>query len=276
MRRPRKAGGVVVVLFGLLATGCFPWSGSSRTEIVKGFRGLTGPSPDALYVQTTLIEQSAGDAYLNKGLWAAAGKPLPHELSTLLAMNGIRVGVFTGNPPGEFERLISSESSTVNPTFRTMQPGKPKLVAINGPIERIEYRSFSAIAIDPIRTTAVAAECGLSVSAWPADDQRVRLVCELQLQHGDRQSWIAPNDAGTAFDRQERKTLETFPTLIWEVTLAPGDHLVVGASADPVETLGQAFFFPVVNGVVKQRVFAVKAGHGLATDARPLPTRPTK
>jgi len=275
MRRPRKAGGIAVVLLGLLA-GCFPGSGSSRTSLIQGIRGLTGPSSDCLHVQTTLIEQPAGDAYLNKGLWAAAGKPLPHELSTLLAMNGLRVGVFTGNPPGEFERLISSEHSTVNPTFRTMQPGKPKLVPINGPIERVEYRSFATVSSDPTRTTALAAECGLSLTAWPADDQRVRLVCELQLQHGERQSFIAPNAAGTAFDRQERKILETFPALIWEVTLAPGDYLVVGANSDPAETLGEAFFFPTVNGVVRQRVAVVKAAHGLTTDAPPLPTRPAK
>lgn len=273
MRRPRKAGGFVAVLLGLCSTGCFATDGSTRTAFINGVRGLTTPGPDGLYVQTTFIEQPAGDAYLTKGLWAAAGKPLAHELVTLLAMNGLRVGVFTGNPPGEFDRLISSDHTTINPTFRTMQPGKPKVIPVNGPIDQLDYRAVTVLTADPTRTSGTDAECALSLTAWPADNNRVRLVCELLVQHGDRQSWIAPTSDGTAFTRQERKTLETFPTLSWEVMLSPGDYLVVGATDDPVGTLGHAFFFPTVNGVVRQRVFVTKAAHGMATEARPLPTK---
>jgi len=275
MRRPGKAGGFLVLVIGLFSTGCVS-TDSTHTAFINGIRGLATPGPDCLHVQTTFIEQPAGDAYLNKGLWAAIGKPLPHELTTLLARNGIRVGVITGNPPGEFDRLISSEHTTVSPTFRTMQPGKPKVIAINGPIARVEYSAVTSFTADPTPTTGNDAECALSLTAWPADNNRVRLVCELLVQHGDRQSWIAPTTDGTAFTRQERKNLETFPTLSWEITLSPGDYLVVGATDNPVGTLGQAFFFPMVNGVIQQRVFVTKAGHGMTSETPPLATRPTK
>src|SRR5476651_1373041 len=64
---------------------------------------------------TRLVDQPAGSAYLNAGLWAEATNPLNHEQTTMLALNGLRIGVFTSNPPAELERLASSEATVLSP-----------------------------------------------------------------------------------------------------------------------------------------------------------------
>src|SRR5690349_12097117 len=136
MRRPGKASGLVVLVCAA-ATGCLFRGSESRST--GWFRGLTG-GDSGMAVRTVLIDRPAGDPYLSRDLWASAGKPVQHELAALLAQNGLRVGVLTGLVPGEFDQLITSENSTVNPMHRTVLPGKPKVVPVNGPVERCSYR----------------------------------------------------------------------------------------------------------------------------------------
>src|SRR5690242_5433429 len=120
MRRPGKAGGLLVVVCAVL-TGCL--NRGADTRAAAWLNQFTGIGPGAgLHIQTTLIDQPAGDPYLNKGLWATAGKPLPHELSAVLARNGVRVGLFSGQVPGEFDHLIHSDHATLSPMARSMQP----------------------------------------------------------------------------------------------------------------------------------------------------------
>jgi hypothetical protein len=201
---------------------------------------------------------------LSRGLWASAGAPVPHELAALLAQNGLRVGVLTGMVPGEFDQLITSEHAAISPTHRTLQPNKPKVVPVNGPLGRCSYRVVHDLAADPARVELTGAECGLSVTARPADGGRVTLLCEPQVQHGEKQAWLKPTTDGSGFARRDAKPLEAYPTLAFEVTLGPQDYLVVGPADDPVDTLGQAFFYAAAEDRVRQRVLVIRALRGPA------------
>jgi hypothetical protein len=223
-----------------------------------------------LAIRTVLIEQPAGDPFLSRGLWKSAGQPLPHEQSALLARNGLRVGVLTGMVPGEFEQLITT--AAVSPMHRTMQPQKPKVVPVNGPLDRCSYQAFHDLAADPTPAELISAECGLSVTARPGEGDRVTLVCEPQVQHGDKQAWLKPSADGTEFTRRDAKPLESFPTLSFEVTLGPQDYLVIGAADDSTSTLGQAFFYTATENRARQRVLVIRALRGPAAAARPEPT----
>ena len=269
MRRPWKASGLLVLVCAA-ATGClFRGSDSRSAGWYDRVRAMTGSGPA---IRTVLIERPAGDPFLSRGLWASAGKPLTHEQSALLARNGLRVGVLTGMVPGEFEQLITSEHATINPMHRTLQPNKPKVVPVNGPLERCSYRAFHDLAADPTPVELAAAECGLSVTARPGEGDRVTLVCEPQVQHGDKQAWLKPSADGTEFTRRDAKPLEAFPTLGFEVTLGPQDYLVVGPADEPADTLGQAFFYAATENRARQRVLVIRALGGPAVAAKPEPT----
>ncbi|SRR5581483_4495303 len=264
MRRPGKASGLVVLVCAA-ATGCLFRGSEARST--GWFHGLTG-GDSGLAIRTVLIDRPAGDPYLTRGLWASAGKPVPHEQATLLAQNGLRVGVLTGLIPGEFEQLITSEQATVSPMHRTLQPNKPKVVPVNGPLDRCSYRVLHDLAADPARVELTGAECGLSVTARPAEGGQVTLLCEPQVQHGEKQAWLKPTTDGTGFARRDAKPLETYPTLSFEVTLGPQDYLLVGPTEDPADTLGQALFYSLSEDRARQRVLVIRALRG--PDAAPV------
>jgi hypothetical protein len=272
MRRPGKAGGVLVCVAAaaVAAGGCLFHGADPRST--GWLRGLSG-GESGLAVRTVLIDRPAGDSYLSRGLWDSAGKPVRHELAVLLAQNGLRVGVLTGVIPGEFDRLVSSDQSTVDPTHRSLQPGKAKVVPLNGPLERVSYRVLHDLAATPSRVELVGAECGLAITAKPAEGNRVTLLCEPRVQYGDKQGWLQPTTDGSGFTRQERKPLEAYPTLSFEVTLGPQDYLIVGPADDAADTLGQVFFYNLSADRARQRVLVIRAIRG--PDVTSAPREPT-
>jgi hypothetical protein len=259
MPRPGTAAGLLLALALVPAlAGCFFRKSEQRaSEWLDRMRAAATPE-GTIALRTVLIERPVGDRYLAHDLWAAANKPLTHEHATLLARNGVRVGVFSGVIPGEFDRLVHSEHATVNPIHRTTQPGAPKVIPVNGPLERCAYQAQAELTAEPTQVDLAAAECGLSVTAQPADGGRVRLVCELQVQHGERQAFLKPTSDGTSFAREDRKPLEAYPTLTWQVTLGPTDYLVVGPADDVADTLGRAFFFTGHEDQLRQRVLVIR------------------
>lgn len=279
MRRPRWAGGVLVAL---AAVGCtLPRQpvdrASSWLDRARG-KGGSPLAADALVLQTTLIDQPAPDPYLTHDLWAAGAvtNPLPAELSALLEVNGLRVRVVSGVPPAKFLSLVGSDDATVSPMVRGFEPGKPKVVPVNGPLDRAAYSVRTDLTADAAKVEVAAAECGLSITARPGPDGRVRVTCEPQVQHGDRQTWLRPTADGTAFDRREQKSLAAYPTLGWDVVLGPDEFLIVGPTADPAGTLGRAYFYADAADRVRQRVLVVKAARPTgAPNAAAVPSRPT-
>jgi hypothetical protein len=213
-----------------------------------------------LVLTARLLDGPAGDAFLATDLWSAASKPVTHETAALLARNGLRIGVLSGMAPAEFERRIRSDRLALDPRLQTTRPGQAKIVAVQGPLERCTYEVHPDLTADPVRLELDAVECGLSVLPTPADNGRVKLACELQVQHGDKQAWLRPTADGSGFVRQDRKALETYPTLGFTVTLGPGDFLILGPTEDPTHTLGEAFFLTGLGDQVRRRVLVIQAG----------------
>lgn len=251
MRRP---AGLLFVAACAAAVGCF-WTGTARTSL----RDHQPVRPDAgLLLNTRLIEQPLGNGYLNGGLWDATACPIGHEQAVLLARNGLRVGILSGVLPDRFDRLAHSEATTISPMLRTLVPGQAKVVPVNGPLEQCSYRAVRELAADPEAVELTMAECGLAVTASETGG-RVKLTCAVQVQHGDKRAWLAETADGTEFTRRDRKPLAAYPALTFDVTVGPDDYLLLGATADPADTLGQAFFLTTAE-LPRQRVLVIRAG----------------
>lgn len=260
MRRPRTAACVLVG-----AAGCFTPAdpGPRQANWFDRVREQTGAAlADGLVLRTGLIELPPGDPFLTTELWAAAGKPVPHEQAVLLARNGLRVGVLGGLIPARFDALTASDATFKFGTDRTFKPGVPRVVPANGPLDRAVVRTVADLSADPAERTFAAAECGLSVTARPAAGGRVTLTCEPQIQYGDKELFLTAAADGSGFARTDHKPREAYPALRFEVTLAADEYLVVGPAADPDGTLGQALFLDAADGRVRQRVLVVRASSG--------------
>jgi hypothetical protein len=263
--RPWAAPALFALLAASAGSGCslfrptvtYEEAGTPATTVAR--TAAQAPDGDTkIVMQTRLIERPAGDEYLTHGLWKETTDPLPHELSARLAVNGLRVGVVSGQLPIELERMAASEASVVSAMLRTFRPGRPKAVPVNGPLPRCAAAVRSDLSGDPVTKAWRAADCGVIVTATPLPDGRLVARVEYQIQHGERTFAYQPNSDGTAFDGRHQRTVESFPTLAFDITLGRGDILLFGSTAVPTATLGQTFFYPTEADRLRQRVLLVQ------------------
>src|SRR5215218_8216679 len=100
------------------AAGCF--GRNARPTVPQIVRSLAPPLPvEGLLVESVLIEQPAGDRFLDRALWDGVQPLGQPETRALLAENGLRVGVITGTGPQKFQTLLDSNSDTVSPQRMT-------------------------------------------------------------------------------------------------------------------------------------------------------------
>ncbi len=260
-------GMLIVCLFAILGTGCHLFAskavlakrlGQSTPELPRATVTPSGETPVTYY--TRLVDQPAGSSYLNAGLWDDTANPLSHAQTTLLALNGLRIGVISRAPPAELERLASSDATVLGAMLRSGVIGGQRVIPINGPIEscRLGIQTAVTDAIQSKRFELV--ECGLNVTAISLPDDKLKLHCEFQIQHGERQPWLRPTSDGSGFARTDARNSESFPALDFDVTLGRSDLLVVGATDDPVDKLGQAYFFAQSTDRIRQRVLLLQVG----------------
>jgi hypothetical protein len=99
----------------------------------------------------------------------------------------------------------------------------------------------------------------MSIVATPAESGKVKLTLEPRVQHGSRLFGYKPTADATGFTWLDQKTQERFPTMKFEVTLAPEEFLIIGPGAMPAKTLGGACFMAVDETKSRMRVLVVQA-----------------
>lgn len=246
--------------------GCLPWSLTPSAKPSPQGPPLSRPAADALFLQTVLIEQPIGDAFLNGELWQMFPSAVPAATKALLAENGLRAVIVSGTPPEPFVKIIGSELSTVNPQYLTFASRKEDVIATNGPLEACSFKVLNDLAGDPHPMSLKQACCGWRVKPEVTAEGRVKIACEPQVQHGERQDWLRPSADGTQFTLKGEVPLERFSTLAFETTIGPREFLVIGGFAEETESLGAAFYRVESNNRVQQRVLVIRAGKGRAGD----------
>jgi hypothetical protein len=252
MRRARFAALICVA-----AAGCLPHRDAAPVPTTA--RSL-GPLGEGVYVQSVLIERPIGDALLDRELWAA-GLPAARDATrALLCENGLRATVLGGNLPAGFHRAFASGSETVSPQELRFATRKDTVIPTAGPTDPCEYEVLTGLGGTRARVSLRQAQSGVLVRPEPTTDGRVKLWCEPQVQHGQRQDWLRPTADGTQFVVQGELPLERYPALGFEVILAPGEFLVIGWPADQPGTLGEVMFAVEAGGQPRQRVLVLRAG----------------
>jgi hypothetical protein len=242
-----------------VAVGCFGTSTSLRSQAI--WDQMRGKTTEATVVRSVLLDRPLGDHYLTHDLWAGAARPLPHELSTLLAHNGLRLGVYSGIIPEALSQAVNSEYGTIDAMDRSIVPGYSKIIPLNGPLPTAKVRYLSDLAAAPNVTDYEAVEAALNVTLELIDGDRYRLKIEPQVQHGEKMLHIRANEEQTGVTREDRKPLVAFPTLMMDVTLGKTDYLILGPTADPTGTLGAAFFRTPHGDQLRQRTLVLRVAH---------------
>jgi hypothetical protein len=238
-------------------------------------RSLAPVAPtEGVYVECVLLERPVGDPFLDRELWDAALPVGSPEGRVLLSENGLRAAVLSGNPPQKFQALLESESEVVNSRGLTFASRKEEVLPTSGPHAKLEFRLLADLAGRRATVSLEEARCGFLVRPEAAEDGRVKLACEPQIQHGQRREYLRPSEDFTGFVKFEEVPLARYQPLAFEATLGRNEFLLVGWQADQPGTLGEALFAASANGLPRQRVLVVRARMPNApSDLPPVGTR---
>lgn len=246
-----------VVIVCAAATGCLDKTPAPSSVRARPF--MPPAVAEGLFVESVLVERPIGDAVLDQAVWVTSAPVLPPEPTALLAENGVRVAVVGGNLPPAFQSLMATEADLVNPHGLTFGGRKDAVIPTAGPIDPCTFEALTDLAGTRQPFSLRQARSGWQVRPDAIPDGRVKLACEPQVQHGDRQEWLRPTADGTRFVVHGEVPTERFPELGFEVTLGPNDYLLVGWSAASGDTLGGVLFAAVADGRPRQRLLVVRA-----------------
>ncbi|MGL6073957.1 MAG: hypothetical protein ACRC8S_07335 [Fimbriiglobus sp.] len=245
-----------VALLVVTGVGCFSTPAKLRPQAI--WDQMRGKTTEAHVVRSMLLDRPVGDAYLTRDIWTSAARPLPHELTTLLAHNGLRVGLYSGIIPDALNQAINAEHGTLDAMDRSYTPNQAKVLPVNGPLSQTKIRLLGDLASAPTTRDYELVECGFNITLKNLGDDRYQLNFEPQIQHGEKTLHIRPNAEQTGVTREDRKPLTSFPSLNFEVTLGARDYLIIGPNTDPAETLGGSFFIAPHGDQLRQRLLVLR------------------
>lgn len=265
----RQAG----LLLGLACAGAAGCLFPDRPSVPTIVRSLTPPMPvEGVVVESVLLEQPVGDAFLDRGMWAEVLPVGGAETRVLQSENGLRVGVISGSGPQKFQTLLNSDTDTVSPQRMTFHMRKDAVIPTAGPFDPCKFSLCTDLAGKPSTVELKQARCGVLVRPQSQPDGRVRVWVEPQIQHGDRQQWFRPNEDATQLAKYDEVATEKFPALACEAALGADDYLVIGWDSSAPNTIGSVMFAADADGRPRQRVLVVRARSAspVASDLPPI------
>lgn len=277
---------LLLAVFGLASAGCAQIAPRVNEKPVL-------PSPrmsrDSVIVEMTTVEISAENLKNDQQLWSKVDEQhLPVEVRRRLAAAGVRCGIAGTELPTAVQSALTAVRDEPQVASTDGQ-----LLSVNGPRRRrLQCRSgerhqlmlaevhdeLSVLWRDEGRvhgTTFSGAQPMFVLRAFPQQSGQVRIVLAPQILHGDPQTkWVGRDGM---FLMETGKQQEKFDDLTMELTLAPGEYLLVGSS-DAGGGLGECLFHaPDHPGKRKMIVFRLAQTqlddlHPAAAASKPLVT----
>lgn len=246
----------------VLGMGCHSPGDSSSTKRPASeavARALAPVLPaNALIVDTVLLERPLGDPFLNRDLWTSTFCTLTPETRELLTSNGLQVGILTGTYPNEFLNIVNNQAEAIAPHRLTFNHIKEEVIPSAGPIDNCKFELLADLAGKPERVTLEGARCGVLVRPERLPDGRVKIWCEPQIQHGQREERYRTTEDGTQLMKYEEVPTEKYPFLGFEIILRPEECLLIGSIAEQRYCLGGVLFESELNGNPRQRVAVIR------------------
>jgi hypothetical protein len=263
---------VLVLLAGAL--GCIGVS-AQRSESLKpapalgsGNFGPTGE--DVVQMEIALLEQPAGDRFLNYDLWEGADEQgVNLEFKPVLEANGFRVCQVGGLPPARLQALLTSPCSCPEPHRVQTHAGTPTPVLLGAARPRCAFRLEQDGGKEVVLEQA---QCLLRVVPTLADEGRIvlRFTPEVQHSQATRVLQSEKDPAGELrWTWEEKRPSQVYEWLAWEVTVGPHEYVAVGTRLSRPDTLGHRCFLTEDGETPRQRLLVIRA-------ARLVPEVPTE
>jgi hypothetical protein len=221
-------------------SGCLGLGSRSTASLFQRFRKQQdAPSPEVVHLDVALVQIPLGDTALHRGLWDFLDEQVvPLEKKGVLEQNGFRIGRVGNTAPQELLDLVTNRRHCPDPRQVRMPPGKgERLIELGPPLKEIAFDlcqgdQSSRVALD-------GGHYAFAISPSLTGDGRTRLRFVPRVKHSGWSNlpW-KPSSDRSGWTMQFEKACESFPALEWDVVLAPGEYLVIGAREDRPRTFG--------------------------------------
>lgn len=247
----------VLLLVGL-AAGCTLPAHVKAPSWIEGLRSGAVVDPNVVLIETALIERPIGDSYINRELWQGTDEAfLGLTLREALRDNGLRVGQIVGSPPAGFQTLLLSPRCCSNPTRLMVPTGRTIPVYLSPTV--LPHSSFDVV-VDGERSELEVdqARFGFDLTATLTNDGRTRLALTPKVETGETLLPFRASPEESRWVLRVEKPCRSYPRLGWEVTLKPGQYLVVGCLPDLSGSLGQAALVQADGANPVQRLLVIR------------------
>ena len=250
------------------AAGCTMPDHPRALSWVDQVRASAALDPNSVIVETALIEQPAGDPYLASELWQHTDELIVDlDRRAALEENGIRVGQLVGTPPTGFQTLLLSKRSCSAPKGLVAPAGKLLSYYLN-PVPK--PCSFDHVVGDDVHEIdADQARFGLEIVPTLTSDGRTKLKITPKLEAGENQLPFQPSPEQSTWVLRIERPCRRFADLSWEVTLAPGQYLLIGGRNDRTGRYGHSAFIDEDATRPVQRLLALRTIRSLQGQTAP-------
>jgi hypothetical protein len=260
----------------LFLTAC-AWGCASKATSTRNKSPLAPfkPSLETSALEVSFVRHEYELPALNDELWKDVDETaIPPEVRGALMKNGFRAGVISGALPLQLESMLSAANqaptSTGNPASApaTGQPTTAPAISRRTlhvlPNQRSEllasdvYERLNLLVREENEGsghTYFKARCALAVTTTPLGDGRVRMSLVPEVQHGEPRQQYRGDDGMWRVDSARPKV--ALEKLAFEVVLAPGQAIVLGARADRPASVGHYFFTEPLDGELEQKLLLI-------------------
>ena len=244
---------------------CWSAPGGSAGKIIE---------PKRCDLRLAILTRPLHEDAINDGVWRVADEQaVGPEARRTLEANGLRVGLITGDLPGEVEKLLTAPPpDKVEPTQVLLPDGDFTLVKLNEPTPQVSLLLNSGGSTSG-KDYKDARGC-IRLTARYDGTTGVSLRFVPEIQHGPVQhTFGAAANAGPfapqQFVMKDGQQEDTLRELAATLTLQPGQVAVVGCRAERERSLGSFLFTqPEANSDrILQKVLLVWASRGTSGDS---------
>jgi hypothetical protein len=213
---------------------------------------------DRVVIDVAMIERPVGDFYINSRLWEAADEQMiAPERRASIEDNGLRLGLIGGTLPTELQDLLASKRTCPDPRRIQVHAMNATTLPLGPTLPECQFILHE----DGKATVAKLQQADgvLRVTPTFGDGGRIRLQVVPEVMYGGTSLMPRPAADRSGWELHQHRLAETYPSAAWDVTLAPGQYLLVGGRFDRPDTFGHRLFIrPEPNPV--QYLMLIRAG----------------
>ena len=234
-----RSGCLALLPILLALSGCLRSEQVEPSNWMRQFKSAA-ITPEHALLEIALLECDLGDDYINRRIWEHTDELVDFKKRGIIEDNGFRVGQLVSTPPTEFQKLLLSPRSCINPKALIFPAGKTSPIFLPQTQTQLSYEFVDGS--EHSEVTLNQARCCIDVTARFDSEGRTILTFTPKVEHDAPALPFHAAPESSTWELRTGKAAKKHVELSWEATLGANQYLFIGGRLDREKTLGQVAF----------------------------------